>query len=337
MSVVTLAQFLAEKKPRIESRSYYGDEVVLELVGEREVGAQVGVLRLRRVSLLELDGADVLCHVEETTAASLLADQRGKADQPEIDPDNQVYLFHAPGGWSYYCVAQGLEFSFRPWIDLSLTELARRRNAESGHAAQRAVSSHLAASSAEMLGREVVCLRCLRSFNFEKDDMDCPGCKASPGGCLCPEGMLRSFFHSEELLRQSGCQLLSRQPADVLECYRLVVFSYWGHHRVAEVRRGPTSATVLARCWHWQNKGWMTTADRPLTPAEWGRFSQLIDLAPFWELPPHGGHSGLDGADYALEGLKEGQYHFVKRWSPDPSTDQENFSFPCECLLEWSG
>jgi hypothetical protein len=115
----------------------------------------------------------------------------------------------------------------------------------------------------------------------------------------------------------------------VLECYRLIIWSYWLDHCFVEVERRAMSATFLAR--NWTKGSWVTTVSRPLAPAEWQRFSQLLRVAPFWDLPPRG---GFDGADYVLEGVKEGHSHYVERWCPDPETDQENLSFPCEFLLE---
>ena len=91
---------------------------------------------------------------------------------------------------------------------------------------------------------------------------------------------------------------------------------------------------LLAKAWRGQEGKWVETVDRALSPAEWRRFSRLVQMAPFWELPPAGGHFGMDGAHYVLEGMREGCYHYVRRWSPDPSIDQENFWFPCEYLYE---
>jgi hypothetical protein len=36
----------------------------------------------------------------------------------------------------------------------------------------------------------------------------------------------------------------------------------------------------------------------------------------FWRLPTHGGTLGLDGARWIIEGVRDGTYHIVDRWSP---------------------
>ena len=54
----------------------------------------------------------------------------------------------------------------------------------------------------------------------------------------------------------------------------------------------------------------------------------------FWELPESGGHAGFDGADWLVEGNREGRYHRVTRWSPDPEADGEWLVLPCQYLLD---
>lgn len=49
-------------------------------------------------------------------------------------------------------------------------------------------------------------------------------------------------------------------------------------------------------------------------------FNELIDNLNkiyFWSLPTHDDQIGLDGAEWIIEGYKNGTYHFVTRWTPD--------------------
>jgi len=41
-----------------------------------------------------------------------------------------------------------------------------------------------------------------------------------------------------------------------------------------------------------------------------------LGQAHFWELPPRNGPGGVDGAQWVLEGVENGRYHVVDRWSP---------------------
>ena len=74
---------------------------------------------------------------------------------------------------------------------------------------------------------------------------------------------------------------------------------------------------------------------------EWNAFLKLIDEADYWALPTRNeGVMGFDGAQWILEGVKDGRYHVVDRWSPNknysPSNDLK-FRDACLYLLELSG
>jgi hypothetical protein len=65
---------------------------------------------------------------------------------------------------------------------------------------------------------------------------------------------------------------------------------------------------------------------------------QMIDVAHFWTLPsrqqdepnPDGSVTvGLDGAQWVMEGVKDGKYHVVDRWSPSCG----EYKGMCMCLV----
>jgi len=44
----------------------------------------------------------------------------------------------------------------------------------------------------------------------------------------------------------------------------------------------------------------------------------------FWSLPSHTDEeNGADGAEWIIEGVKEGKYHVVRRWSPEKGPIRE--------------
>lgn len=71
---------------------------------------------------------------------------------------------------------------------------------------------------------------------------------------------------------------------------------------------------------------------RPLTNAEWDHFLSLLDQSCYWQLRPEIDDSGLDGAQWILEGVKEGRYHVVDRWTPQIG----DFREACLYLLKLS-
>jgi hypothetical protein len=46
------------------------------------------------------------------------------------------------------------------------------------------------------------------------------------------------------------------------------------------------------------------------------KFLKLVKTENYWELPVKGGITGLDGAQWVVEGSQEGRYHVIDRWSP---------------------
>jgi hypothetical protein len=54
----------------------------------------------------------------------------------------------------------------------------------------------------------------------------------------------------------------------------------------------------------------------PVSSQDWDRLHALLEKSNFWKLPADTGDSGVDGFDWILEGTKDGNYHFLIRWSP---------------------
>ena len=55
-----------------------------------------------------------------------------------------------------------------------------------------------------------------------------------------------------------------------------------------------------------------------LTKTHLKNFKRFLKGSQFWNLSSENGSGGLDGATWILEGIKNGKYHYTKRWSPLP-------------------
>lgn len=78
----------------------------------------------------------------------------------------------------------------------------------------------------------------------------------------------------------------------------------------------------------------LRTDTKRLSKDEWCEFKRLLDETSYWQMPSvddEGG--GLDGAQWILEGVRNGQYHLVDRWSPESGAFRE----ACVYLLQLSG
>jgi hypothetical protein len=73
---------------------------------------------------------------------------------------------------------------------------------------------------------------------------------------------------------------------------------------------------------------------RPLTIDEWARITEEVEAIKFWSIPTGGEESGCDGAQWVIEGVCNGQYHAVHRWS---NKAIQTFGTLCELLVGLSG
>lgn len=73
---------------------------------------------------------------------------------------------------------------------------------------------------------------------------------------------------------------------------------------------------------------------RALTSKEWDEFAKHLEQSSYWTLKTDGGDIGTDGAQWILEGTKDGRYHVVDRWTPK---EADRFRKTCFYLLELSG
>jgi hypothetical protein len=55
---------------------------------------------------------------------------------------------------------------------------------------------------------------------------------------------------------------------------------------------------------------------RSVTREETDKFLEEVKEVGFWELPSYEKTSGCDGAQWIIEGAKDGKYHVVDRWTP---------------------
>jgi hypothetical protein len=70
------------------------------------------------------------------------------------------------------------------------------------------------------------------------------------------------------------------------------------------------------------------------------QFFRLLDQAHFWESPAESSNLGMDGAEWIMEGVKDGNYRVVIRWCPNlkPGTaDEIRFGEAGELLFKIAG
>jgi hypothetical protein len=159
-----------------------------------------------------------------------------------------------------------------------------------------------------------------------------------PTGAFYPQPDQEKFileWYTKQLQAMGESSLLS-QPDSPPEAYRFLWLRSF-HHPVA-VRVWTSCDGHFINLKQLNGQGGyepgklITDQTRPLTNAEWDRFVSLLDRSCYWQLPPKIDDMGLDGAQWMLEGVKEGRYHVVDRWTPQSG----DFREACLYLLELS-
>jgi len=79
---------------------------------------------------------------------------------------------------------------------------------------------------------------------------------------------------------------------------------------------------------------------KPVNAWQVSQFLEALAQANYWQVPAELPRSGVDGADWILEGVQSGQYRMVVRWCPgtdsgDPQV--QAFAHAARLLLEFSG
>ena len=59
------------------------------------------------------------------------------------------------------------------------------------------------------------------------------------------------------------------------------------------------------------------TEERELSQEEVESLLHILEKTDFWNIPTKDDRSGCDGSEWIFEGIKDGNYHMMYRWSPD--------------------
>jgi hypothetical protein len=76
-----------------------------------------------------------------------------------------------------------------------------------------------------------------------------------------------------------------------------------------------------------------TTKRMSLRRTDWERLVRRVRTAGFWDMPSRIDRLGADGEELIVEGVTDGRYHVVDRWTPEAGAYREL----CRTLLDLSG
>ncbi len=173
---------------------------------------------------------------------------------------------------------------------------------------------------------------------------ECPSLDAGdyyfPKGALDPsrpkiDGLLRDWY--SKYLRVMQEPSLSCGPRADGYAYRFLWLRSF-HHPIA-VRLEKVGPLVTLNAVELDGTGGhapgqiVKRTQRALSPAEESKFTAKLNDVGFWEMRRDRDRFGSDGAQWILEGVDNGQYQVVQRWSPGPGA----YSDVCILLLDLAG
>lgn len=159
-----------------------------------------------------------------------------------------------------------------------------------------------------------------------------------PPGAFYPEPEHERFiveWYTKHLKAMGERPLLSH-PESRAESYRFLWLRTFHHPVAVRVWRSDDgwflNVKQLSGAGGYEPGRLVMNQTRQLTSAEWDGFVSLLDRSCYWQLPTEIGDMGNDGAQWILEGAKEGRYHVVDRWTPRSGDFRES----CLYLLKLS-
>ena len=169
----------------------------------------------------------------------------------------------------------------------------------------------------------------LLSAEFSKQQNDCIEKKEFPCNFPEPNDTLRDFvnqWYSKHLksMKEPILYKLRNEDKEIIRFTHLGTWSNPFSYRIENINgqitmtysqtKGLGGYNAGRRIKHWQ---------KIISPETWGQIVAKIDSVNFWNIETHDPNMILDGAEWILEVLVSGKYHFVTRNSPDIYDGQE--------------
>jgi hypothetical protein len=146
----------------------------------------------------------------------------------------------------------------------------------------------------------------------------------------------RAAWYSKQLTAMEEVSMYAPDNM-ALESYRFLWLRSFHHPVAVRMWKSETDQFItlkeLSGAGGYEPGRIITNRTRKLTRDEWDAFMRRLDEACYWNLPAvDPGDAGLDGAQWILEGVKDGRYHIVDRWTPTSG----NFHEACLYALKLS-
>ena len=149
-----------------------------------------------------------------------------------------------------------------------------------------------------------------------------------------PESMNQSYGKYLKAMREPT---LWKEPSPGTEVYRFLWLRSFDAPMVVRVERTGSNMQLFSR--RLSGSGGYDPGEliykgsTALDQAKWCSFMAKLERANYWNEPLTQDDRGPDGAEWVLEGVRDGRYHVVDRWSPEDG----DFREACLYLLDLAG
>ncbi len=135
----------------------------------------------------------------------------------------------------------------------------------------------------------------------------------------------QNTWYSKHLFSM-GEPMLKDLNKNNIEIYRYTNLGTWSNPYVYRIEKCDSIVRITKKRTNgyggYESGSLVDNETKVINYEKWKSLINKIDSISFWELETHG-ERGLDGAEWVLEGYKEGKYHFITRWSPDSYGDKK--------------
>jgi hypothetical protein len=144
--------------------------------------------------------------------------------------------------------------------------------------------------------------------------------------------------YSDALRRMNEPSLWKASQSDrKLTAYRFLWLPTWGRPVAVRIEKAGGRATLhmvqLDGSGGYDLGKIDTTRRMSPNRDDWERLMRRVRTAGFWGMPSRIDRLGADGEELIVEGVKDGRYHVVDRWTPEAGAYLEL----CRTLLDLSG
>jgi len=137
------------------------------------------------------------------------------------------------------------------------------------------------------------------------------------------------YSHELKVLQEPSLLKLSNNPS--LESYRFLWLRTFRPPVAIRLDLMPDGGGILTTKvangeagFPYTVKHLVENMSRPLTHEQTQVFLAQVNRVDFWSLPgPVDDQTGTDGSQWIIEGVREGKYHVVDRWSPGSGAIRE--------------